>query len=60
MNVSCSMTKQISKQFITYIILGVFTNVIFYIVYLLITWLEIEHKLAMTMISIVGKDVKLI
>jgi len=54
------MTKQINKQFITYAILGVFTNVIFYIVYLLITWLEIEHKLAMTMISIVGKDVKLI
>ena len=44
----------ISKQFVTYVLLGVFTNVLFYLLYLLITWYGVEAKIAMTIVSVVG------
>lgn len=45
---------EINRQAMRFFIVGVFTNVSLYIVYLLITWLGLDHKLAMTLVYISG------
>ena len=45
---------ELTSQAVRFFIVGVFTNVSLYIVYLLITWLGLDHKLAMTLVYISG------
>lgn len=45
---------KLTSQAIRFLIVGTFTNASLYVVYLLITWLAIDHKLAMTLVYASG------
>ena len=45
---------KLTSQAIRFLIVGTLTNVSLYLVYLLITWFAVEHKLAMTLVYISG------
>jgi putative flippase GtrA len=43
-----------SKQMARFLFVGVFTNTIFYFLYLIITYIGIDHKYAMTIVYVLG------
>lgn len=45
---------ELTNQAIRFIMVGTFTNASLYFGYLLITWFEVDHKLAMTLVYILG------
>lgn len=45
---------EVTKQFIRYAVVGVASNTAIYLLYLLVTWLGIGPKIAMTSLYIVG------
>lgn len=45
---------EFTRQAVRFLIVGTFTNISLYLVYLLITWFGIDHKLAMTLVYMSG------
>jgi putative flippase GtrA len=45
---------EFTSQAVRFLIVGAFTNISLYLVYLLITWFGIDHKLAMTLVYMSG------
>lgn len=48
------MWMNVSRQLMRFLIVGTLTNLSLYLVYLVITWLGLDHKLAMTLVYIGG------
>ena len=45
---------KLTSMAIRFLIVGILTNVSLYLIYLLITWLAVDHKIAMTLVYISG------
>ena len=45
---------KISGQFVRYAIVGLISNGVLYLAYLVLTWLGLGHKFAMTLLYVVG------